>query len=373
MSSPENLRETVRGGPSSAVETACPLDCPGRVQPGRHGAARQGRRRSTARTRIPSPTATSARRSGSSASACTARIACCIPRSARAAKARASSSASRGTKRSSSSPIAFETREGRRGRRVDPAVLLRRLERPAHAGQPRRAAVAPLRHVASGAHGVRGADRRRQHGALRQDAVGHLSGLSGRRADHPVGRQPVGVGHSPRARTCARRRSAARSSSSSIRGRRRSRASADVHLRGQAGHRRRPSRSRSTGYLFANGHADEAFLREHTHGRRRSCASAPSRGRSSAPPTSAGIDAAALEQVARAVRRRARRRSIRCGWGLERNRNGGNAAMAVLALPAVGGKFGVRGGGYSMSNSASWDIDRTVDRRAGAATRASST
>ena len=50
---------------------------------------------------------------------------------------------------------------------------------------------------------------------------------------------------------------------------------------------------------------------------------------------------------------------MRCGWGLERNRNGGNAAMAVLALPAVGGKFGVRGGGYSMSNSASWNIDRT--------------
>jgi anaerobic selenocysteine-containing dehydrogenase len=32
--------------------------------------------------------------------------------------------------------------------------------------------------------------------------------------------------------------------------------------------------------------------------------------------------------------------------------------MAVLALPAVGGKFGVRGGGYSMSNSASWNIER---------------
>jgi len=30
--------------------------------------------------------------------------------------------------------------------------------------------------------------------------------------------------------------------------------------------------------------------------------------------------------------------------------------MAVLALPAVGGKFGVRGGGYTMSNSASWDL-----------------
>ena len=28
----------------------------------------------------------------------------------------------------------------------------------------------------------------------------------------------------------------------------------------------------------------------------------------------------------------------------------------VLALPAVGGKFKVRGGGYSMSNSSSWGI-----------------
>jgi anaerobic selenocysteine-containing dehydrogenase len=33
--------------------------------------------------------------------------------------------------------------------------------------------------------------------------------------------------------------------------------------------------------------------------------------------------------------------------------------MAILALPAVGGKFGVRGGGYSMSNSAAWNIERT--------------
>jgi anaerobic selenocysteine-containing dehydrogenase len=33
--------------------------------------------------------------------------------------------------------------------------------------------------------------------------------------------------------------------------------------------------------------------------------------------------------------------------------------MAILALPAVGGKFGVRGGGYTMSNSASWGFTRT--------------
>jgi anaerobic selenocysteine-containing dehydrogenase len=42
---------------------------------------------------------------------------------------------------------------------------------------------------------------------------------------------------------------------------------------------------------------------------------------------------------------------LRCGWGIERNRNGGSAVAAVLALPAVAGKFGVRGGGFTMSNS----------------------
>ncbi|HOG30390.1 MAG TPA: molybdopterin-dependent oxidoreductase, partial [Vicinamibacterales bacterium] len=47
---------------------------------------------------------------------------------------------------------------------------------------------------------------------------------------------------------------------------------------------------------------------------------------------------------------------IRCGWGLERNRNGGSAAAAILALPAVAGKFGVRGGGFTLSNSAAWGL-----------------
>ena len=42
---------------------------------------------------------------------------------------------------------------------------------------------------------------------------------------------------------------------------------------------------------------------------------------------------------------------IRIGWGLERNRNGGSAVAAIIALAAVAGKFGVRGGGYTMSNS----------------------
>ncbi|MCB9398735.1 MAG: molybdopterin-dependent oxidoreductase [Acidobacteria bacterium] len=41
---------------------------------------------------------------------------------------------------------------------------------------------------------------------------------------------------------------------------------------------------------------------------------------------------------------------IRCGWGLERNRNGGRSIAAVLAIPAVLNLF-QKGGGYLLSNS----------------------
>ena len=44
---------------------------------------------------------------------------------------------------------------------------------------------------------------------------------------------------------------------------------------------------------------------------------------------------------------------IRIGWGQERNRNGGQSSAAILAMPALLGKFGVRGGGYTLSNSSS--------------------
>ena len=69
----------------------------------------------------------------------------------------------------------------------------------------------------------------------------------------------------------------------------------------------------------------------------------------------AGVPAASLEQLA-SMYAATSPALVRCGWGLERNRNGGSAAAAVLALPAVGGKFGVRGGGFSMSNSSAWGI-----------------
>ena len=48
---------------------------------------------------------------------------------------------------------------------------------------------------------------------------------------------------------------------------------------------------------------------------------------------------------------------IRCGWGLERNINGGQAIAAVLAMPALLGKFGVAGGGYTLSNSGAGKLD----------------
>ena len=102
-------------------------------------------------------------------------------------------------------------------------------------------------------------------------------------------------------------------------------------------------------FLFEHGLADEAFLAKWTHNadelRRR--ASEWTFERAAAV---AEIDPDLLEKVAELYAETSPA-VIRCGWGLERNRNGGNAALAVLALPAVGGKFGVRGGGFSMSSS----------------------
>ena len=48
---------------------------------------------------------------------------------------------------------------------------------------------------------------------------------------------------------------------------------------------------------------------------------------------------------------------IRCGWGIERNRNGGSAARGIFTLPAIAGKFGVRGGGLTMSLSRAFPIN----------------
>jgi anaerobic selenocysteine-containing dehydrogenase len=110
-------------------------------------------------------------------------------------------------------------------------------------------------------------------------------------------------------------------------------------------------------HLFETGLADEAFLAQHATG------AAKLRERAAEwtferAANVAGVQASMLRELAD-VYAATTPALIRCGWGLERNRNGGSAVAAVLALPAVAGKFGVRGGGYALSNSAAWSIERT--------------
>lgn len=115
-------------------------------------------------------------------------------------------------------------------------------------------------------------------------------------------------------------------------------------------------------WLFENGFADEDFLQKHATG-------AEELRRRAEPWTleraaeTARVPASEIERLAR-MYGESSPAAIRCGWGLERNRNGGSAVAAVLALPAVAGKFGARGGGYTMSNSKAWDFDPLAASRA---------
>ncbi len=108
-------------------------------------------------------------------------------------------------------------------------------------------------------------------------------------------------------------------------------------------------------WLFENGRADEAFLAAHA-------TDAAELRRRAAPWTlekaarTARVPSEEIERLA-LLYAESSPAAIRCGWGLERNRNGGSAVAAVLALPAVAGKFGVRGGGYTMSNTKAWDLE----------------
>jgi anaerobic selenocysteine-containing dehydrogenase len=110
-------------------------------------------------------------------------------------------------------------------------------------------------------------------------------------------------------------------------------------------------------HLFEDGRADAAFLHEHATGadllRERA-----SRWSFAEAARESGVDVGLLQRFA-GLYSAASPALIKCGWGLERNRNGGSAAAAILALPAVAGKFGVRGGGFSMSNTATWGFERT--------------
>ncbi len=101
-------------------------------------------------------------------------------------------------------------------------------------------------------------------------------------------------------------------------------------------------------WFFEEGRADLAFLRKHATGvdelRRRAESWTFERAARAARVSAADIERFAELYAAGDPA------LLRCGWGLERNRNGGSAVAAVLALPAVAGKFGKRGGGYTLSN-----------------------
>jgi anaerobic selenocysteine-containing dehydrogenase len=108
-------------------------------------------------------------------------------------------------------------------------------------------------------------------------------------------------------------------------------------------------------WLFASGRCDAEFLKRHATSvellRERAA-----RWPFDKAAELAGVSARDLQQLAEwyaasspAV--------IRCGWGIERTKSAGSNVAAVLALPAVAGKFGVQGGGYTLSNSGAWKFE----------------
>ncbi len=108
--------------------------------------------------------------------------------------------------------------------------------------------------------------------------------------------------------------------------------------------------------LWERDHADLAFLENHTTGgdKLRSTATAWSIEKAAA---TAGITPDEIELFLK-LYTNASPAVIRIGWGVERNRNGGSAVAAIMAIPAVAGKFGVRAGGLTMSNGdASWSVN----------------
>ena len=128
---------------------------------------------------------------------------------------------------------------------------------------------------------------------------------------------------------------------------------ADLHLAPQPG-TDLPLALSVIRWFFETGKADLAFLARHAHGAGELRARALPWTFERAAEIS-GVPAEDLERFARLYAETSPA-VLRTGCGFERNRNGGSAVAAALALPAVAGKFGVRGGGYTMSNSGVWGV-----------------
>jgi anaerobic selenocysteine-containing dehydrogenase len=122
--------------------------------------------------------------------------------------------------------------------------------------------------------------------------------------------------------------------------------------------------------LFDRGHADSTFL-EHHAAEVDELAHRASRWSIEAAAREAEIAPSELDRFVE-LYAASSPAVVRCGWGVERNRNGGSAVAAILAIPAVGGKFGVRGGGFTMSNgdAAGWQLaDHNIVAERAPATR----
>ena len=105
------------------------------------------------------------------------------------------------------------------------------------------------------------------------------------------------------------------------------------------------------------GRLDRAFLAEHADGLE-ALLSVADEWTVDRAAAEARVPASAIRELARAFAD-ASPAVIRVGWGIERNQNGGQALAAVMAMPALLGKFGLRGGGYTLSNSGLAKLDRT--------------
>jgi anaerobic selenocysteine-containing dehydrogenase len=107
-------------------------------------------------------------------------------------------------------------------------------------------------------------------------------------------------------------------------------------------------------WLFENGRDDREFLEQHGRGadelRRRT-----ERWTLERAGEACGLEPDEIRRFAQ-LYADTDPAALRCGWGPERNRNGCAAIAAILALPAVAGKFGVRGGGYTMSNGRAFPL-----------------
>ncbi len=136
---------------------------------------------------------------------------------------------------------------------------------------------------------------------------------------------------------------------------------ADLHLAPRPG-TDLPLALAAIGWIFEQDRADREFLATHTTGAKELEEKARAWSLEAAAAVS-GVPAEDIEAFAR-MYTETRPAALRCGYGFERNRNGGSAAAAVMALPAVAGHFGVPSGGFTLSTSSLWNLD--VERAADA-------